>query len=429
MRYLAAFLILGIVVLFHEFGHFLLAKKNGITVTEFAFGMGPKLLSFKKNGTVYAWKLLPFGGSCSMLGEDEDANAPGSFNNAHVLRRISVVAAGPVFNFILALIFSLVSVFAFGADPAVVTEVDPASPAAEAGLAAGDRIAWYEGNGIANARELYFDIMIDEVPTDEVSLAYMRDGKKVRISYTPQTVTRYMLGFYYESGENGALVQQFTSGSVLKENGMQMGDEIVSINGTTVKTLEDLQSYLEVHPLDGSPIDLMFLRNGREHTLTGLRPVEHTTAALGFGFNMASERMGFLQSVRYGFGEVSFWRHYTFKSIISLVNGTFGVNEMSGPVGFVSTVGDVYEEAAAVGVGYLISTLLSLLILLSANLGVMNLLPIPALDGGRLLLMLVELVRGKPLNREIEGRIHIAGFLILMAFMLYITVHDIMKLF
>ena len=143
MKFVIAILILSAVIIFHELGHFLLAKANHIIVTEFAIGMGPKLLSFTKGDTTYALKLLPFGGSCSMLGEDEDESQEGSFNNASVWRRMSVIAAGPVFNFILAFLVAVVVISVVGADPARVTEVTEQSPAAEAGLQPGDIITRY----------------------------------------------------------------------------------------------------------------------------------------------------------------------------------------------------------------------------------------------------------------------------------------------
>ena len=131
-----------------------------------------------------------------MLGEDEDESQEGSFNNASVWRRMSVIAAGPVFNFILAFLVAVVVISVVGADPARVTEVTEQSPAAEAGLQPGDIITRYEGNGIANGRELYTDIDMDGVPLDTVTLTYKRDGKSYTVSYVPEATTRWMLGYY-----------------------------------------------------------------------------------------------------------------------------------------------------------------------------------------------------------------------------------------
>ena len=156
MKILIALLIFSGIILFHELGHFLLAKKNGIVVTEFSLGMGPRLLSTVKGGTRYSLKLLPLGGSCAMLGEDTaEESLPGSFNAASVWRRISVVAAGPVFNFILAFVLSVFVVGLAGYDPAQVTAVAEGSAAEAAGLQEGDLITEYQGYQIDFGKDLY----------------------------------------------------------------------------------------------------------------------------------------------------------------------------------------------------------------------------------------------------------------------------------
>ena len=145
MKIILALLIFSAIILFHELGHFLLAKKNKIVVTEFSLGMGPRLLSTEKNGTRYSLKLLPLGGSCAMLGEDMEDESKGTFNGAPVWGRIATVAAGPVFNFILAFVFAVLIVTLVGYDPAEVTQVESGSTVAEAGLQEGDIIKEYQG--------------------------------------------------------------------------------------------------------------------------------------------------------------------------------------------------------------------------------------------------------------------------------------------
>ena len=145
MSFVAAVLIFGIIIMIHEFGHFLFAKLNGIGVIEFSLGMGPRLYSFEKGGTRYSIKILPFGGSCMMLGEDEENSDQSAFNNKSVWARISVVAAGPIFNFLLAFLLSMVIVGLTGYQPATVMEVMDGYPAKEAGLLPGDLITEING--------------------------------------------------------------------------------------------------------------------------------------------------------------------------------------------------------------------------------------------------------------------------------------------
>ncbi|MEE0956297.1 MAG: RIP metalloprotease RseP [Eubacterium sp.] len=431
MQYLIALLILGVCILFHEFGHFLLARLNGITVLEFAMGMGPVLFKHKskKSGTVYAFKLLPFGGSCSMLGEDEDDTQPGSFLSKNVWQRISVVAAGPVFNFILAFFCGMIVIGIAGFDPARVTEVESGSPAAQAGLQTGDRIVRYEGNGISSGRELYADISIDGVPDDEITLTYEHEGKKKTVTYVPVTSQRYLLGFSYSADGQEVEITSLTPGSPISKAGVQIGDIITGINNHEVTTAESLISYLQENPLDGSPVDISYTHNGKERTASQVTPDYVTEASLGFSFNLAREKTGFFGTIKDSFSDIGYWIHVTWKSLLSLVTGKFSINDMSGPVGVVSTIGDAYKEAAPEGALVTFLTMMNMLVLITANLGVMNLLPLPALDGGRLLFMVIEVVRRKPVNRELEGRVHFAGLMILLGFMVYITIHDIWKLF
>lgn len=429
MTILIAILILSAVIFFHELGHFLMAKANRVVVTEFAFGLGPRLLSFKKGDTIYAWRLLPFGGFCSMLGEDEEEDAEGSFTKASVWRRIAIVAAGPVFNFILAFLISIIVISVVGSDPARVTEVPESSPAAEAGLREGDLILKYEGNGIANGRELATDIDMDGVPLDSVEITFRRDGKTHKISYEPEKITRYLVGYYYTPDSSGpAEITSVMKGYPAEAAGLQAGDVITEIDGTKITTSSELARYWEEHTMDGSPVELCYERDGESYR-TRLTPVEDTSASLGFDFNLAREKMSPLSTLKYSAGEMNYWIHLTIKSVVSLVRGDFSVNDLSGPIGVVDAVDQVVDETRSEGAVIVSMSLLNMVILLSANLGVMNLLPLPALDGGRLIFLLIEAVRRKPIKRNVEGMIHFAGMMLLMVLMVYVAFNDVRRIF
>jgi len=449
LRFIIAILILGLVIIFHEFGHFIVAKTMGIHVLEFAVGMGPKLFSIKRGSTRYSLRLIPFGGYCAMQdeitdtepsadpteegeeGRDSDVEIiPGAgFNEAPVRKRIPVILAGPFFNFLMAFIASAILIAFAGIDPARVVEVYDGSPAQEAGIEAGDIITRYEENGIANARELYTDMILNEVPTDEIHISYKRDGRTYSVTYAPETTTSYKLGFYFNDTGEGLEISRIMQGSNLKSVGIQTGDVIVGINGNAIASYEDLAAYLEKNPLSEEPVDLTYERNGHEKTVEGVRPVMETTADIGFSYNLMREKTSLPGVLKNALGEVGYWIHVTVQSILSLFKGTFTITDMQGPVGVVKVVGDAYQEASAIGVETVVMTLLNIIILLSANLGVMNLIPIPALDGGRIVMLIVEAIRRKPSNREIEARVNFVSFVVLMALMVYITAHDIFKLF
>lgn len=426
MKIIIALLVFSVIVLFHELGHFLLAKRNNIAVTEFSLGMGPRLLSAEKGGTRYSLKLFPIGGSCMMVGEDDDDNTEGSFNNASVWARISVVAAGPIFNFILAFVFAMIITSVVGYDPAKVLQVAEGSPAAEAGLREGDVIIEFQGRHISIGRDLDSYMNLHGLQDEEISLTYKRDGKKYNIAYTADSEKRYMLGFYYMT-EGEPQITQVMIGSSMAKAGVMPGDIIREINGVAVADAKELQEYLSKHPLDGSEVTLGMERDGKVETIVAT-PQMTKTVDSGFVYNVYREKTNFPGVMKYSAVEVRYWISSTIESLMMLVKGQFSVNDLAGPVGIINGIGDSYEAAKEEGAVMVWMQMLYWAILLSANLGVMNLLPIPALDGGRLVFLLIEAVRKKRLNPNVEGMIHFAGFMLLMLLMVFVMFNDFRRL-
>lgn len=426
MKILIALLVFSVIVLFHELGHFLLAKRNGIAVTEFSLGMGPRLLSTEKGGTRYSLKLFPIGGSCMMVGEDEDDDSEGSFNNVSVWARISVVAAGPIFNFILAFVFAMIITSVVGYDPARVLQVTEGSPAAQAGLKEGDIIKEFQGRHISIGRDLDSYMTLHGLKDEEISLTYERDGKKHDIQFQANSESRYMLGFTYLS-EGIPEITQVMLNSAMTKAGVMPGDIIREINGTAVADSQEIQAYLQEHPLDGTEITLGIERDGKVETISAIpQMTKHVDS--GFIYNIYREKTNFLGVMKYSAVEVRYWVSTTVESLMMLIKGQFSVNDLSGPVGIIDVIGDSYEEAKSEGAMMVWMQMLYWAILLSANLGVMNLLPIPALDGGRLVFLLIESVRKKRLNPNVEGMIHFAGFVLLMMLMVFVMFNDFRRL-
>lgn len=428
MSIILAIIIFSVLVLFHEFGHFLFAKLSHITVLEFSLGMGPRLFSFVKGGTRYSLKLLPLGGSCMMEGEDEDNDNPGSFNNAPIAGRIATVAAGPVFNFILAFAVSMVVVGMTGYSLPVITSVEEGSAAEAAGLKEGDQIISFDGYGTSITDDLYTYLALQGLDGSPITVEYLRDGEKGSATYTPDAEQRYMLGFSYYQDENEAVIGSVTLDGAMYRAGLQAGDTICEVDGTVINTGKELQDYMEEHPMDGSEMEITYIHGDKVKTVS-VTPVVTNHAQMGFGYNGTYEKAGFAEILRYGFHEMKYWVKTTILSLKMLVTGKVSVNDMSGPVGIVTTIDSTYQESKSYGLTVTVATMLNMMILLSANLGVMNLLPIPALDGGRLVFLIIEAVRRKPIDREIEGRIHFAGFALLMLLILYVSIHDVIKLF
>jgi len=370
-----ALAVFSIIIIFHEFGHFIVAKYNKIGVIEFSLGMGPRIISWgkTKNGyrlfffkstsyfeknpltdqvaetTLYSWKLLPLGGSCMMLGE-EDASVEDerAFGKKSVYARMAVIFAGPLFNFILAFLLSIIVIACVGYDPARVSKVEPGSGAEAAGL--------------------------------------------------------------------------------------QVGDTITEINGENIVINREVSYYTIFHTLDENPVVVKVNRQGVDQTLT-IQPKLETDASgtsryrMGFSHANKREKVGFGATLKYSLYEVKFWIQTTVRSLGMMIRGRVSKDDISGPVGIVQTMGKTVEESKPEGVGIVTINLLMISILLSANLGVMNLIPIPALDGGRLFFLLIEWIRRKPLPEKVETYVNAGGFMLLMGLMIFIMANDVTKFF
>lgn len=354
MTILLFLIILGVLVISHELGHFLLAKANGITVKEFWVGMGPTIFSFQKGETLYSLKLLPIGGACIFEGDnriideknaDEDTEikelSPGAFNQAGVWARISTTFAGPFFNFLLAYILAVIVVSNTYSDKPVVQKVMDGYPVQEAGIRPGDLITSMDGEKIHLAREIALNSAMSQGKA--VTMTYVRDGVEKEVVIQPkwdEKSGKYLYGF---------------------------------------------QGYAEY-----------------------FKPTP-------------------LQVIPYSFYEVRFSLKATIHGLKMLLTGKSGIQDLSGPVGVAQLVDDVTEQSKPYGLGAVALNLLNLAMLLSVNLGVMNLLPLPALDGGRLVFLFLEVLRGKPVPPEKEGLVHLAGVVMLGLLMLIVLYNDILR--
>ena len=223
-------------------------------------------------------------------------------------------------------------------------------------------------------------------------------------------------------------VESLIDGMPLQEAGLQAGDTITAINGTEIADGEAYDAYLKEHPLSDEPVEITYERDGLDYTAT-ITPREYRTPQLGFSYNLGYTKTSGLQVLKYGALEIKYMVRTTLLSLKELVTGQLGFQNLSGPVGVVDAIGTTYEQSKSEGALMLWMNMLNMAVLLSANLGVMNLLPLPALDGGRLVFLIIEAIRRKPVNREIEGRIHFAGLMLLMALMVVVMYNDILKIF
>ncbi len=428
MKWLIAFIIFSVIILFHEFGHFVVAKMNGVSVEEFSFGFGPRLLSTVKGETRYSWKALPFGGSCQMKGmlgeEDEGSEDEDSFQMKPWGRRAAIIFAGPFFNFMLAFFAAVILIGVMGADPAKVTNVSEGVPLIE-----GDEILSVNGKSMATGRDVegYFSYRTLR-EGDVIRVTYRRNGVKDKAEFPVVTETRVMMGITYYADDQEAVLSSVSEGSPAEEAGLKAGDVVRSVDGTAIATGKDLNEYMAANPPSEREITLVVHRNGRDMEVK-LVPRLLAYSVPGFGCYTAREKVSAVKTLGYAAAEIRFWIRTVLSSLRMLITGKAGVQDLSGPVGVVNVISDTYEEVESEGALIVAMTMLNLLILLSANVGVMNLLPLPTLDGGRLLLLLVEAVTGKKVNQKVENIISFIGMALLMLLMVIVLYNDILRLF
>ena len=229
-------------------------------------------------------------------------------------------------------------------------------------------------------------------------------------------------------GYDEPLVEAVTEGFPAQAAGMQAGDRILKLNDTRIHVYREVTQYVQGH--QGETVTVLYERDGVKNSVT-LEPKESVNGQfyLGFSSSGARTRGGVLKTLGYSVYEVKYWISTTIKSLGMLFRGQVGVNEVSGPVGIVNIIGETYETSIADGIYSLLLSMAYLSLLLTANLGVMNLLPIPALDGGRLVFLLLEAIRGKAIDPEKEGMVHFAGLMVLMAVMVLVLFNDVRMIF
>ena len=333
IKIIAAILIFCVLIMSHEFGHFIVAKACGVYVEDFSVGMGPKILHHQGKETDYCLRLFPIGGWCKMVGEDEDSDDPRAFCSKTVPQRMAVVAAGPLMNFLCAVLLFII--------------------------------------------------------------IYM------------------MLGTYSNEPVVGETIADTPAVELLEP-----GDRIVSIGGVAVESWDSISSAVGSLP-DGESFDLVILRDGEELTLQFSPYYDAESGGWKLGIYPQKERQKLSRAIGLGFAQTYNFTKMLIVAIVGMFKGTEPV-DVGGPVAIVTVIGD----AASYG----IQTVLLLTAYLCINLGLINLFPLPALDGSRLVFLAIEGLRGKPIDRQKEGLIHFIGLLLLLGLMVLLTYNDITNL-
>ena len=372
-------LMLSLLITVHEFGHFIAAKKFGVHVYEFAIGMGPKVIEFRRKNdpTKYTLRALPIGGYNQLAGEvmedDDELKSDQFMCNKPKWQRIIILIAGVCMNFILAIVFLFLLSCIWGSSDqgSFVANVIPNTGAEEAGIVVGDRILKVNGHGASNLDSLnVVNLLKNDNDTNEYLIKH-KNGKKETIKVQLKT--------FVLSNETGEVI-----GEVTEEN-------------TFDKILED-------------------------NNLEKDKVVEQKLAGVQFD---TKRKKGFVRSIKYAFTKFANTFTLMFRIIFYLITGRLGLDALSGPVGMYT----VFDTSTNVGsASYGLYNLIYLTAYISVNLGVMNILPFPAFDGGQLMFVLYEAVTRKKGNPNVEGMINLIGFMLIFALMILITFKDIFRM-
>lgn len=340
MFVILSLLVLGFLIIVHELGHFAVARMMGIDVDEFSIGFGPKLISIKpkRNQTRYSLRLIPLGGYVKMAGMEPDDDRINGFNKKPLKARLAVISAGSLTNFFMAIVFFIIVFSLIGipipSNANIIGDIIADSPAARAGLKAGDRI--------------------------------------------------------------------------------------IKVNDVDTPSWDDIAT--KIHHSDGQKIKLMIERNNRLyiHYVTPQYDPKAQISQIGIRQGIIWKKQSFFRAVSLGMERAFGFSKLIILGILGMITGSISPDEIAGPVGITQMIGDAARE----GLGYL----MSFTAILGINLAVVNLLPIPALDGSRLLFLCVEGIRGKPIDPQKENIIHLIGFALLMVLFLLITYNDLVRI-
>lgn len=418
--------VLGVLIIIHEMGHFFAARWLGIKVEEFGIGFPPRIFAVRRNGIDYSLNLLPIGGFVKILGENGESDDPASFGRAPAWKRIIVLAAGSFMNLVLALLIfmgmSISGTSEIDAPQTVVAEVREKDPAQVAGMQVGDRIVRAASQLVTSSDQLR--AISRENAGKATEYVVERDGTTQSLTVTPKVdppdgaYLGISLGYWVAP----AKVDVVTPGGVAEKAGLRSGDVIREIHGTLVDNTVEA-TYL-LNQSKGSA-QVVVERNGQRLPEPVALDIGTNQGRYGFGLYYPIRMVYYNPLQAMGRALDSTWRVISSipRGIAEALAGRAQGPGVAGPVGIGQLTGEVAQDSG-------INGLLGLTALLGISLFMINLLPLPALDGGRLLFVFIELLRGgRRIAPEKEGLVHFAGMMLLLTLLAIITIFDVQRLF
>jgi regulator of sigma E protease len=424
---IAAAFVLGFMILIHEWGHFIVAKSLGVTVKTFSLGFGKRLFGFERNGTDYRVSALPFGGYVKMAGDnplEATTDDPGEFLNHPRWHRFLIAIAGPMVNIIFAIV-ALGCLYHFRYErplEPIVGAIEQNSPAQQAGLKSGDRIVAVGSKRDPGWMDIFATVALN--PNQPVDLTVEHDGQPEHIRFAPGIDPVDQTGTPGFEPAQPMLITEVKSGDPADQAGIRVGDTVTKVDGRPVYSLLSIKKALQASK--GGPVQMELTRNSQPFTVT-LHPKlmqlsgDKPSYAIGIGSNpFVTEKLPWAEAFSQSWDENKQNAKLILELVKKMLQRKVSIKAMSGPVGIVQMSG----QAARAG----LPTLLGFMCLISINLGVMNLFPIPILDGGVILLLAIEGLMRRDISLNLKERIYQASFVFLVLFAAIVVFNDIAKM-
>ena len=408
--------LLGFLILIHESGHFLVAKACKIKVNEFAIGFGPTIWKKQGKETKYALRLIPLGGFVNMLGEEERSNEEGSFSTASIPKRIAVVLAGGAVNIVFGLLVYFILVSCKGNYISNIVDSTVTNYAAqEAQIQQNDKIIKIDGKKVR--LKSHINEAIQNSKGKEITVTIQRDDKIQEIKLAPTKEQTKSIGIYLEAKEDNlsSQIKGVYSENPAEKAGLKAGDEIIKIDGIECKD----NPYKVMQLIASSTNEKISIEIERNNEIKKfeIEPQIIETYKLGIVFKVAENT--FTNNIYYGFWDTVDFSVSIIDNLKQLFTGKVSTDQLMGPVGISETVSKTKG----------IVEFIYMLALISLSLGVTNLLPFPPLDGGKIVILIIEAIRRKPMKENIEISIQMAGFCLLIGLSIFVTYNDILRLF
>lgn len=427
-------IVIGFMVLIHEFGHYAVAKMLGVRVEQFAIGFGKRLFGYRHGETDYRINALPFGGYVKMSGEnpmDERSGDPREFLSHPRWHRFLIAIAGPVMNILLAVVL-LTGVYmvhyehpSYLDQPAIVGWVDHGSPAEKQGVKPGDRIVQIDGVQNPTWEEVEEKQLLSA--NEPLSFAIHRGDSRIQGSIIPVAVSSSEAGSAGWGPDEPVIIGDLDSGMPAMKAGLKEGDRILSLNGQPVASIQSMIDTLQQNK--SKPVELVVKRDGKNLTFTVTPVLANTPGAsdkhyrLGFknSYETSVSKLSLPVAFRHSLEDNKRYSVILLELVGKLVQHKASLNTVSGPIGIAQQVGSAAQEQSKI-------PLIALSAAISLNLGIFNLLPIPIMDGGVILLLFIEGLMRRDISMRIKERIYQAAFVFLVLFAAMVIYSDIAKM-